>query len=162
MNTKARKILIVDDEENVRHALRRILRKEGYEMFFASEPDEALALLKTEEVDMVISDHVMPNMTGLEFLELVRTRHPDVIRIMLTGHADIQTTIDAINHGKIRSFLTKPWDDVAMKVTLYLALEQLDSEREQRRLMMLVRRQLTAMKSNEPLREEIERFCATQ
>ena len=73
MTGQARRILIVDDEANIRHALKRSLRKEGYEMLFASEPDEALELLRTQEVDMVISDHLMPNMTGLDLLALVRT-----------------------------------------------------------------------------------------
>ena len=78
-----RRILIVDDEENVCHALRRSLRKEGYELFFGNEPAQGLEVLKAQPVDMVISDHLMPNMTGLEFLKLVRNRYPDVMRIML-------------------------------------------------------------------------------
>lgn len=67
-----RRILIVDDEENVCHALRRSLRKEGFELFFGREPAEGLEVLKKQPMDMVISDHLMPNMTGLEFLKLVR------------------------------------------------------------------------------------------
>jgi DNA-binding NtrC family response regulator len=92
-------------------------------------------------VDLVLSDHLMPEMTGLEFLKLVRDRHPDSVRLMLTGHADMQTAIDAINHGEIYRFLTKPWDDTEIKVTLHLAFEQLDLERENRRLLATVRRQ---------------------
>ena len=147
MTGQARRILIVDDEANIRHALKRSLRKEGYEMLFASEPDEALELLRTQEVDMVISDHLMPNMTGLDLLALVRDRRPDAIRIMLTGHAQMQTAIDAINRGNIRSFLTKPWDDTELKVTLYLAFEQLDVERENRRLLALLRTQLNSLEA---------------
>src|SRR5690349_8927459 len=123
-----RKILIVDDEENVCNALRRSLRKEGYELFFANEPAKGLELLKTTPVDLVLSDHLMPNMTGLEFLKLVRDRYPNCMRMMLTGHADMQTAIAAINQGEIYRFLTKPWDDTELKVTLYLAFEQLDLE----------------------------------
>lgn len=149
MTDQPRRILIVDDEENVCHALRRSLRKEGYTLFFGSEPAEGLALLKTQPVDMVISDHLMPNMTGLEFLKIVRERHPDMVRLMLTGHADMQTAIDAINEGAIYRFLTKPWDDTELKVTLYLAFEQLELERENRRLLSMVRRQYDAMKSLE-------------
>lgn len=134
-----RKILIVDDEENVRNALRRSLRKEGYELFFAAEPGEALAVLSRQEVDLVLSDHLMPNMTGLELLKVVRDRYPGCMRMILTGHADMQTAIDAINHGEIYRFLTKPWDDVDLKVTLHLAFEQLDLERENRRLLAIVR-----------------------
>lgn len=144
-----RRILIVDDEENVCHALRRSLRKEGYQLFFGSEPAEGLALLKTQPVDMVISDHLMPNMTGLEFLKIVRERFPDMMRLMLTGHADMQTAVDAINQGNIYRFLTKPWDDTELKVTLFLAFEQLDLERENRRLLSMVRRQYDVIKSLE-------------
>lgn len=142
-----RRILIVDDEENVLNALRRTLRKEGYELFFATHPNEALAILKTTPIDLVISDHLMPTMTGLEFLKVVRDRHPDTQRMMLTGHADMQTAIDAINHGEIYRFLTKPWDDTELKVTLYLAFEQLDLERENRRLLATVRRQADLIKA---------------
>jgi two-component system, probable response regulator PhcQ len=136
-----RRLLIVDDEENVINALRRSLRREGYHIQFATRPADALALLKESPVDLVLSDHLMPEMTGLEFLKLVRDRHPDSVRLMLTGHADMQTAIDAINHGEIYRFLTKPWDDTEIKVTLHLALEQLDLERENRRLLSTVRRQ---------------------
>jgi two-component system, probable response regulator PhcQ len=147
--TPPRRILIVDDEENVCHALRRSLRKEGYELFFGHEPAEGLELLKKQPVDIVISDHLMPNMTGLEFLKLVRDRYPDVLRLMLTGHADMQTAIDAINQGNIYRFLTKPWDDTDLKVTLYLAFEQLDLERDNRRLLAMVRRQYDLIKAIE-------------
>ena len=144
-----RRLLIVDDEENVCRALRRTLRKEGYELFFASQPSEALSLLKTTPVDVVISDHLMPNMTGLEFLKIVHDRHPDSLRIMLTGHADMQTAIDAINQGEIYRFLTKPWDDTELKVTLHLAFEQLELERENRKLLAMVRRQHDLIQSLE-------------
>ena len=145
----SRRILIVDDEENVCHALRRSLRKEGYELFFGHEPAQGLELLKKQPVDMVISDHLMPNMTGLEFLKLVRDRYPDAMRLMLTGHADMQTAIDAINQGNIYRFLTKPWDDTELKVTLFLAFEQLDLERENRSLLAMVRRQFDLIKRME-------------
>ena len=98
---------------------------------------------------MVISDHLMPNMTGLEFLKIVRERFPDMVRLMLTGHADMQTAIDAINQGNIYRFLTKPWDDTELKVTLFLAFEQLDLERENRKLLSMVRRQYDVIKSLE-------------
>ncbi len=141
MSTPTRRILIVDDEENVCNALRRSLRKEGYEMFFAHEPSDGLELMKHTPIDLVLSDHLMPNMTGLEFLKLVHDRYPDCVRMMLTGHADMQTAISAINQGEIYRFLTKPWDDTELKVTLFLAFEQLDLQRENRRLLATVRRQ---------------------
>lgn len=142
-------ILVVDDEENVCRALRRTLRQEGYHVVTANDPARALELLKVTKVDMVISDHLMPNMTGLEFLKIVHDRHPDCMRIMLTGHADMQTAIDAINQGEIYRFLTKPWDDTELKVTIHLAFEQLELMRENRRLLTAVRRQYDLIKSLE-------------
>ncbi len=134
-------ILVVDDEDNVCRALRRTLRQEGYHVITANDPARALELLKVTKVDMVISDHLMPNMTGLELLKTVRTRHPDCMRIMLTGHADMQTAIKAINHGEIYRFLSKPWDDTELKVMLHLAFEEQDLERENRRILAAARRQ---------------------
>ncbi len=147
--TNARRILVVDDEINICNALRRSLRKEGYEIFVANEPAEGLEVLKKEKIDLVLSDHLMPNMTGLEFLSVVRDRHPDSVRILLTGHADMDTAIKAINDGQVYRFLTKPWDDVELKVTLYLAFEHLDLEREHRRLLTTVRRQADLIKDLE-------------
>jgi len=143
------RILVVDDEDYVRNAIRRSLRKEGYELFFACEPSEGLTVLRENKIDLVISDHLMPNMTGLEFLKIVHDRHPDCMRIMLTGHADMQTAIDAINQGEIYRFLTKPWDDTELKVTIHLAFEQLELMRENRRLLAAVRRQYDLIKSLE-------------
>ncbi|MFN7134076.1 MAG: response regulator [Myxococcales bacterium] len=136
-----RTILIVDDEENVRNALKRALRREEYQILTAAGPDEGLELLKAHPVDVVLSDHLMPRMTGLQFLTLVRDRHPDVARLMLTGHADMETAIRAINDGQIYRFLQKPWDDVELKVVLHLAFEHVELERENRRLLAMVRRQ---------------------
>ena len=112
MTNNARRILVVDDEINICNALRRSLRKEGYEILVANEPAQGLEILKAEKIDLVLSDHLMPNMTGLEFLSIVRDRHPNSVRILLTGHADMETAIKAINDGQVYRFLTKPWDDV--------------------------------------------------
>jgi DNA-binding NtrC family response regulator len=137
----ARNILIVDDEENIRNALRRTLRSEPHKLFFAASPLEGLAIIERQAIDLVISDQQMPEMTGLEFLTLCRDRRPEVIRLMLTGHADAGTAIGAINRGEIYRFLTKPWDQTELLVTLTLAFERQDLERENRRLLSTIRRQ---------------------
>ena len=93
-----RRILVVDDEQNVVNALRRTLRREGFEVHSAIRADEALRMLPQVQPDLVISDHLMPLMTGLEFLKKVRLRAPDCVRIMLTGHADMQTAIAQKTH----------------------------------------------------------------
>lgn len=149
MTAPARRILVVDDEENVCKALRRTLKRDGYHVVTAGAPAEALETLKREKFDLIISDHLMPEMTGLELLKLVHDRHPDMMRMMLTGHADIETAIAAINQGEIYRFLTKPWDDAELKVTLFLAFERLDLERENRRLLTMLRHQNDLLRSLE-------------
>jgi DNA-binding NtrC family response regulator len=134
-------VLAVDDEENILRALRRSLSREGFKVITFNQPLEALEALKAIQPDVVLSDHLMPEMTGLEFLKIVRNRAPDTCRIMLTGHAEMQTAIDAINQGEIYRFLLKPWDDAELAVTLTLGLERLDLECENRRLASLVRLQ---------------------
>jgi len=121
--------------------MRRSLRKEGYELYFAEGPHEALKIMAETPIDLVLSDHMMPQMSGMEFLTLVHDRYPDTMRLMLTGHADMETAIRAINQGEIYRFLTKPWDDTELKVTLFMAFERQDLERENRRLLATVRRQ---------------------
>jgi DNA-binding NtrC family response regulator len=135
-----RRILVVDDEEGVTRALQRALRREGYDITACNDPREALALLKTRRFDIVISDHLMPGMTGLELTKLVRDRYPDMLRLMLTGQPDTDLLIQAINHGEVYRFVTKPWNDVELKVTLSFAFEHLDAQREQRRVGAMVRR----------------------
>ncbi len=132
-------ILAVDDEQNLLEGLRVALWRSEYDLKLAKDPQEALEILRREPVDIVISDHLMPGMTGLEFLGLVHDRHPNVIRIMLSGHADTGTAIRAINEGEIYRFLTKPCDRSELLVTLHLACEKLALERENRRLLALVR-----------------------
>jgi two-component system, probable response regulator PhcQ len=132
-------ILLVDDEANVVDGLARSLRRPDYRIRTATSTEMALELLRTEAVDVVVSDHLMPGMTGLEFLKLVRDRHPDTIRIMLTGHADLDTAVKAINEGEIYRFLSKPCAAVELQVTVHLALERLALERENRRLLSVVR-----------------------
>jgi DNA-binding NtrC family response regulator len=132
-------ILIVDDDADARDGLALALHGQGYRLLFADRPSAALALLKAQPVDVVVSDHLMPEMTGLEFLAIVRDRHPDTVRVMLTGHADTTTAVDAINRGEIYRFLEKPCVWSELRVTLHLACEKLDLERENRRLLALVR-----------------------
>jgi two-component system, probable response regulator PhcQ len=141
MEPTPRTVLVVDDEENVLNALRRTLRRDGYTVLTAGQPSEALVVLRQSPVDVVLSDHLMPNMSGLDFLKEVRALHPDVVRIMLTGHADVATAMEAINEGEIYRFLTKPWEDAELKVALHLAFDKLALERSNRRLLSAIKHQ---------------------
>jgi two-component system probable response regulator PhcQ len=118
-------ILIVDDEALVRLALRQDLEKLDFALHFADSPLAAFEVLRREQIDIVISDQVMPGMTGLRFLRLVRDRYPRVVRMMLTGAADLQTAIEAINQDEIFRFLEKPWDPGELKFMLLQACDRI-------------------------------------
>lgn len=102
------RILIVDDQPLVLDVLKEILSRGPYDVMAAPSGEEALELLAHDPIDVVISDERMPGMQGSEFLALVRQRHPDTIRIILTGHASVDAAIRAINEGEIFRFLKKP------------------------------------------------------
>jgi CheY-like chemotaxis protein len=115
-------LLIVDDEQNIIHAIKRLLRKEGYEISTAASGEEALAFLSNHQVDVIISDHRMPGMSGIEFLEYTKGLCPLSVRIILSGYADLKTVTEAINLGYIYKFILKPWDDEELKAAIREAL----------------------------------------
>lgn len=120
------RILLVDDEPNVLSALKRIFRQENYVITTASHGQEALDLLRKEPFHLMISDYMMPGMTGAELLKQAKALKPEMIRIMLTGHADTGAVMGAINEGAVYKFILKPWNDDDLRVTVALALEQFD------------------------------------
>lgn len=125
------KILFVDDEPNVLKAMRRIFRQENYELLTAGSGPEALALLDKEDpVHVVLTDHRMPAMTGTDLLKRVKAKYPGTIRIMLTGYADTDAVMGAVNEGAVYKFITKPWNDDDLRLTVSLALEQYDLIKE--------------------------------
>ena len=141
------RILCVDDEPNILSSLRRLLRAEGYDILLAPGGAAGLAILESEHVDIVISDMRMPEMDGAQFLERVRAKWPETIRLLLTGYADIQSILDAINRGEIYRYITKPWNDNDILLIVRHALERKELERDKQRLEALTREQ------NEQLKE---------
>jgi len=139
---KEKHILIVDDEEPVRASLARVLEREGYRVHSAENGEAALAVLKEEPIQLVISDHSMPQMTGVELLKLVRERYPHILRIMLTGDPNPEVIIRSINEGEVYRFIRKPWDNTMLRVTVYFAFETIILEEENRRLLSALRRQV--------------------
>ena len=150
------RILCVDDEPNILSSLRRLFRAKGYEVLIANGGEEGLAILEKEKVDLIISDMRMPNMTGAVFLEHVRSRWPDIIRLLLTGYADVQSIIDAINRGEIYRYITKPWDDHDIVLVVKQALERQDLEKEKKRLEELTHQQNLELKDlNNSLEQKV-------
>ena len=122
----AYRILLVDDEPNVLKALQRVFRQENYVVVTASGGQEALELLRKEPFHLMISDYMMPGISGAELLKQAKAIKPEIIRIMLTGHADTGAVMGAINEGAVYKFILKPWNDDDLRVTVALALEQYD------------------------------------
>ena len=130
-------LLIVDDEADVRDGLELVLRRQ-YRVLTADRAAAALRILATEPVDIVLSDHRMPQTTGLALLKEVSARYPDTIRIMLTGQAALDLALAAINQGEVYRFVMKPVDRTELKLVLFLACEKLLLEREVRALRAIV------------------------
>jgi response regulator RpfG family c-di-GMP phosphodiesterase len=141
------RILCVDDEPNILSSLRRLFRTQGYQVFTAESGRDGLKILETEAVDVVISDMRMPEMDGARFLEHVRDQWPDTLRLLLTGYADIQSILDAINRGEIFRYITKPWDDNDIVLIVRHALERKALEKEKQRLEALTQRQNDELKA---------------
>ncbi|OHB29023.1 MAG: secretion system protein E [Desulfuromonadaceae bacterium GWC2_58_13] len=140
-------LLFVDDEEGVLKALRRIFMDENYQILTASGGEEALQILERESVQLVISDHRMPGMTGAQLLKQIKERWPPVIRIMLTGFADVQSIMGAVNEGAVYKFITKPWNDEDLRLTVSLALQQYVLIQENRKLKEVNRQQQEKIKT---------------
>ena len=115
-------ILVVDDEEAILESLEFTLGTE-YRVFTAQTGEEGLDILDREEIALVISDQVMPGMSGVEFLEKVIERNPRAIRMMLTGYADMSSLVRAINDGRIYRYVAKPWEPDELRINVRRALE---------------------------------------
>jgi signal transduction histidine kinase/DNA-binding response OmpR family regulator/HPt (histidine-containing phosphotransfer) domain-containing protein len=129
-------ILFVDDEPHVLKAMERHLVCEPYDLFFAPGGQEGLAILDREKIDVVVSDMRMPGMDGLEFLSQVRQRHPDVVRMVLSGMADMASLVGAINDGQVYRYVTKPLNELGeFRAALRQALEYGALRRREKALM---------------------------
>ncbi len=114
----SRTLLLVDDEPNILSAVRRCLRSEPYRILNARNASEGLALLASNEIQVILCDQRMPGMSGTEFFGRVKALHPDTVRIVLSGYTELETIIQAINAGAIYKFLTKPWDDEQLRAQI--------------------------------------------
>ncbi|MFJ4194310.1 HD domain-containing phosphohydrolase [Pseudomonas sp. NPDC089534] len=152
-------VLLVDDEESILNSLRRLLRGQPYDVLLAGSGAQALEILAQQPVDLVMSDARMPNMDGATLLARVHEAHPSTVRIMLTGYADPSAIIKAINEGRIHRYISKPWNDEEMLLTLRQALEHQHLERERQRLEQLIRLQNEKLKT---LNGNLERRVAAR
>lgn len=122
MATKEISVLYVDDEENNLLSFKATFRLK-YNVFTAISGEKALEIIENNEIHVIITDQRMPAMTGVEFLEKVIDKNSDITRILLTGFADMGAVVDAINKGKIFHYLTKPWVEEELDLTMQKAYE---------------------------------------
>ena len=116
------KLLFVDDEQRVLNSM-RIMFKRDYELFLASQGSDALAIIKDNDIDVIVADHRMPHMTGVEVLSEVRSISPRTVRILLTGYADLDAVEGSINDSEVFRFLTKPCAPKELRSTIRLAIQ---------------------------------------
>lgn len=138
-------VLVVDDEVNVQKSLRRLFMDTDYKVILANSGREGLDYLQKEPVHLVISDYRMPEMNGVEFLAKVKADYPDTVRMILSGFADVEAVVDAINQGEIYKFLAKPWNDQELLSTVKRAFEHSLLQRENEKLLQELRSTNTAL-----------------
>jgi response regulator RpfG family c-di-GMP phosphodiesterase len=133
--TFKRPILIVDDEPEVLHSLKNLLRHD-YRVFTASSGADGLHILENEVIHLVMTDQRMPEMTGVEMLKRVKNEHPGAIRLIFTGYAEVKSVIAAINQGNVFRFLSKPWEPEELMAVLRVAGEHHDHIVQRHQLML--------------------------
>lgn len=121
-DSKIINVLYVDDEQTNLFSFKASFRRD-FNVFTAASGSEGLKILNEKKFHVVISDQRMPGMTGIEFFQKTKEVHPDPIRVLLTGYADINAVIDAINKGEVYRYVTKPWNTDEVKTIIHNAYE---------------------------------------
>ncbi|MBI1895290.1 MAG: response regulator [Acidobacteria bacterium] len=118
-------VLVVDDEEMVITSVRAFLNLEtDYSIYGFTDPEAAVKHLETHPLDVVISDYLMPKMNGIQLLAKAKELQPEAARVLLTGHADKQSAIQAINEIGLYQYLEKPWDNQQLLLVIQSAIER--------------------------------------
>ena len=133
MTDKKVNILYVDDEMNNLVSFKATFRLK-YNVFTADGGEEAIKILDEHEMHIIITDQRMPGMTGVEFLERIIEKHPDPMRILLTGYSDLNAVIDAVNKGKIFHYLSKPWNEEELEQTIQRAFDIYSKRKEEQQI----------------------------
>ena len=136
-------ILFVDDELSILSTLKRLLRREPYNILTADSGQQGLEILAENSVNIVISDMRMPHMSGAEFLQQVKQHYPQTKRIIMSGYADIEAVVDAVNKGGICHFISKPWDNDELKTIIcdLVADKQNQESQQVQKLQTIIREQ---------------------
>jgi two-component system response regulator HupR/HoxA len=155
-------LLVVDDETaNLQKLERAFVNR--YDVFSAGSAKEALRILETASIDAIITDQKMPDMTGIELLEISQKSYPHLVRIVLTGYTDVEDLIAAINTGKVHKYITKPWEPETLLLSLQDALEKMELLRENERLAKELQSANEKLRTeNLILRHEVEKQAYPQ
>lgn len=149
MDCRNHTVLLVDDDPVVLAGLRRAFYREPYDVVLAEGAADALRVLATRSVDVVVTDEQMPGMSGTQFLAKVCAEYPETIRIVLTGHGTFEVAVRAINQGEVYRFFTKPCESLELAIAIRQALQAKDLLVQSRRLLHTVRRQSAVMEDLE-------------
>lgn len=149
-------VLVVDDEPDVVKSVKDLLRLD-YRVIGATSAAEGIQVLETQDVHVVMTDQRMPEMTGVQFLSHIRGGHPEAVRLLFTGYADIRAVIDAINEGKVYRYITKPWDPEELQAIIREACERYDLIVERKELLQILQHKNDELEhTNEELRRANE------
>lgn len=141
----ANTVLLVDDDARVLYGLARVLRQQPYQLYTARSGEEAIRMIKLHDIDVLVVDEKMPGMSGGDVLAWVAKNYPDIVRIVLTGCATVETTIRAINEGAVFQFFTKPCNDGHLAVAIRKALEHKTRMQENSHLVDVNRRRVQSL-----------------
>jgi DNA-binding NtrC family response regulator len=152
MNTRTRVpvVLLLDDEPNVTAGLKRALHNDPWKVLTAATVGGAFDMLAREQVDVIVSDERMPDMSGSQFLSEVRKKYPHTIRMILSGQADLEAAVRAINEGEVYRFLLKPCNPADLRITIRQGIEH-------KQLLELSRKLLREYEKKQALLDELER-----
>ena len=142
-------VLYVDDEIDNLNAFKAVFRRD-FEVFIAESANEGMKIIENKENDIhiVLTDQRMPNITGVEFLASLVKDFPQIMRVLVTGYADLATVIDAINKGEVYRYVSKPWDNVELKNLILQAFEVYDLRKKNKRMtdeLLMVNAQIEFM-----------------
>ncbi len=139
-------LLFVDDEVGILNGLRRVFRREDYRLLLATSGQEALEVLRENDVSVIVSDQRMPGMSGAQLMAQSIHIAPHAVRILLTGYSDIDDAVRSINEGQIFRYLSKPWDDMELKHCILQALVFHDLSRQREGIIDDLKRTIAQLK----------------
>jgi DNA-binding NtrC family response regulator len=156
--TRRHTLLVVDDETDVCDSVHDLLRRE-FNVLKAKSADEGLKLMRDNEVHIIMTDQRMPKVTGVELLKSIRTGHPQAVRMLFTGYADLDSVIAAINQGHIFKFLKKPWQPKELEGAVREAAAEYDRLVDYAEAMEKLRTELQSLRDRiVALEQEVERL----